>query len=396
LDADTVIFEKNPDQKMYPASITKIMTYIIVVQEIQDLENTKVQLSRGVLDSLQGTGSSLSGLKPGETLTIKQLLCALMISSGNDAAVILAHHVGGGDIPSFVAKMNQKAEELGCHDTHFVNPHGLHNEQHYTTASDILKITKFALDLPNFKEITSQETSYALGNGRYPLITTNFMIDPNRGKEYFYKYATGIKTGHTDEAGHCIVASAEKNSYHYLSIVLGDFDPKKNYAMIDSKNLFEWAFNNMQVKPILDKNKPLGEVALNFVWQKDRLSLVPLQDYSAILPKNVDSSSIDVSLDVPKSVDAPVAAGDKIGKATLTYANQTVAQIDLVAAESVEKNGCLFFIHCAKNVLSSKWLIIGASSLVSIILIYIAIVFIVNRRRQKFGYVNSKRRRRRK
>jgi D-alanyl-D-alanine carboxypeptidase (penicillin-binding protein 5/6) len=288
--------------------------------------------------------------------------------------------------------MNKKAVELGCKDTHFTNPHGLHNEQNYTTANDLIKITKYALTLPYFKEITSQASSNIFGEDR-PLITTNRLIDSRRGGSYYYPYATGIKTGYTDEAGHCIVSSAEKDGYHYICAVLGDHSNEKNCAMIDSKNLFEWAFNNMEIKLIFDKNKPIGEIALKYAWQKDRLQLALAQNYFTLLPRDVDPASIDISLNVPKLVEAPVKVGDKIGTAKLSYANQTLTEIDVVSAEIIEKSQLLSFFAAFLNVVTSKWFIISVISLILLISTYIVIVRIYNHNRRAFYEIKRKPRR---
>ena len=156
LDTSTVVFEQNADKKMEPASTTKIMTFIVASEQIKDLSGTKITVKKSVIDQLQGTGSSLSGVLEGEELTALQLLNCLMVPSGNDAAMVLADYVGGGDIGKFVDLMNEKAKELGCKNTHFANPHGLHDDQHYTTARDLYVITKYAMTLPYFTDITSK------------------------------------------------------------------------------------------------------------------------------------------------------------------------------------------------------------------------------------------------
>jgi D-alanyl-D-alanine carboxypeptidase (penicillin-binding protein 5/6) len=358
------------------------MTYIITVQEVSDLDNTVITVAKELLDRLLGTGSSLSGIKAGESYTVKQLLSAMMISSGNDSALILADYCSHGDVNSFVEKMNSKAGELGCQNTHFVNPHGLHDEDHYTTAEDILKIVNSAMGLPYFSEIVSQATSKIIENDKYPLVTRNFMIDLHRGGQYYYKYANGIKTGHTDEAGHCIAASAKKEGTTYICIALGDFDEKTNNAMLDSKKLFEWAFDNLKTKQIIDKNKPIGEAPLNFAWNKDRIQLVPAQDYSAVLPKSVEVSSIDIALDAPKAVDAPIHVGDKICTATLSYANQSLATIDVVSAQDVERNQFAYFWAVTKKVVTSKWFIIAFILFLVLIFSYIIAMHNHNKKRK--------------
>ena len=197
MDNGQTVYEKEADKKMYPASTTKIMTYIIAYEN--------------------GTGSSTAFLSDhiGEKVKAIDLFYSLMVPSGNDAAMVLADYVGNGDIKFFVDKMNAKAAELGCTNTHFENPDGLHNKNHYTTARDLVKITNYALTLPNFQKI-SNTVSYTCEGDDTALRTTNLLIDGN--SEYYYTYAKGIKTGTTDQAGRCLVTTASaRNISHFLT-----------------------------------------------------------------------------------------------------------------------------------------------------------------------------------
>ena len=362
LDTNTVAYNKNGDKKMFPASLTKIMTYIIVAENIKDFDSTKITVKKELIDSLLGTGSSISGLQANDVLSVTQLLHCLMIKSGNDAALVLADYVGSGNVDNFVEMMNDKATKLGCTGTHFVNPHGFHDDDHYTTANDLAIMTKYAMELPHFMEISSLPTSYVMGQDKYPLVTTNSMIDQSRGGKYYYQYARGIKTGHTDEAGYCLLSSAVYNGYSYLCVALGapikDTSGNKisdNYAMLDSKAIYKWAFTNLELKPILKKNEPLSEIKLNLTTNKDSTLLYPADNYSALLPKNVSVTSIDIKIEKPDSVDAPIKVGQKIGTAVLSYANKELACIDLVAAENVDRNVVLYIIQCLTNIISSIW-----------------------------------------
>ena len=385
LDTNTTAFNKNGDKKMYPASLTKIMTYIIVIENVDDIDNTIITIKDDLIKSLLGTGSSISGIKANEQLSIRQLLHCLMIKSGNDAAIVLA------DISKFVNLMNDKAKSLGCNNTHFMNPHGLHDENHYTTASDMALITKHAMTLPYFIEITSMSTSYIMGENKYPLVTTNSMIDLSRGGKYYYAPAKGIKTGHTDEAGQCLVSSAVNNGYTYLCVALGaptkDANGNKiqdNYAMLDSKELYKWAFSTLQIKPILNRKNMVGEVNVKLASNRDTLMLVPSDDFSALLPKEVSSSSVDIQVEKPEFVKAPIKAGQKIGTATLKYANVELAKVDLVASEDIERNWILFSIDFIGNIISSIWFKISLFLAISLIILYIILIKV------KYTYVTNK------
>ena len=345
LDTAPIVYQKNPDERREPASTTKIMTFIIASEQIKDLDGTKITVTKQVVDKLLGTGSSLSGIKEGDQLTALQLLNCMLVPSGNDAALVLADYVGKGDVDSFVDRMNQKAKALGCTGTHFANPHGLHDENHYTTARDLYKITKYAMSLPHFTEITSQ-TRYTYKPAGGPdasksrtLSTTNYLIDRNAlGGQYYYRYARGIKTGHHDQSGYCLVSSATAEGYTYLCVALGAPDVtasgkeiKTRGEMLDTAALFRWAFRNLELKSVLNTGDSVGEVKLKDAWNKDKLLLVAEKNYSAMLPSNVSASSIIVTKHIPDTISAPVKKGQVIGTATLSYANQPLTPINLVA-----------------------------------------------------------------
>ena len=369
LDLNTVVYEKNPNQRRGPASVTKIMTYIVAVENVSDLKGTVVNVKDETLDSLLGTGSSLSGLRAGDRLTVYELLHCLMIPSGNDAALVLADYVGSGDISKFVSLMNQKAEELGCSNTHFMNPHGLPEYNHYTTSNDMANIVKYAMTLPYFSEITNQVVSTIIGEDR-PLVTTNRLIDKVRGGDYYYKYAKGIKTGHADETtGYCLVSTAANDGYTYLCVALGA--PNDGGAEIDSKNLYRWAFNSLEIKQIMNSETPIGEVKVKYAWNKDSMMLTTQGSLSTILPVSVSSSSIEVITDIPDSVNAPISAGQKIGTATLRYANQDLETVDLLASEDIPINYFIFFIDIINALATSKWFIISIVIVLVLLVVYI-------------------------
>lgn len=383
LDTDSVIYSKNSNKKMYPASTTKIMTAIIVLENIPDIDNTTVVIKKSILDSLLGTGSSLSGIKADETLSINQLLQCLLIKSGNDAALTLADYVGNGNIQNFVDMMNKKAQDLGCTNTHFVNPHGLHDDNHYTTAEDLIKMTKYAMTLPNFVDITSKVISYALGENRYPLVTTNSLIDPIRGGKYYYRFAKGIKTGYDSLAGRCLVSSATNKGYTYLCVALGGFSTTENNAMADSKALYEWVFKNLELKNILNKDKPLSEIKLNLAWKKDTLQLFPAKDCTAILPKDVNPTSVNIKIDKPDYVNASIKAGQKIGTATLSYANNDLMTVDLISTENVNRSNILFTIYIIKNIINSIWFKIALILSIILIVFYVVYMIKINKNNKK-------------
>ncbi len=407
MDTDTVVVDINSDKKVYPASTTKIMTYIVTVDQVEDIKGTKVKIKQEVLDKLIGTDSSTAGLQyfVDEEVTVYDLLVALMVKSGNDAAMVLADYIGNGSIQKFVDLMNEKAEDLGCTNTHFMNPHGLHNEDHYTTAQDLALMSRYALTLPDFNEITNTTTAYLSVDKEknYPLITTNYLIDETRGGDFYYPYAKGIKTGTTDEAGYCLVSTASHNGYTYMAVVLGSpcvdkngREIETNGAMQDTIKLYDWAFENLELKSVIDEQTPVCEIPIEFAWNQDKLLLIPQGSFSAILPKDVESTSIDIVTSIPESIPAPVEEGSVIGTATISYANQELTTVDLIASETVERSTILYYMDYAKRILKSRGMIAAVCVVVFLLIIYIILTIAYNKKKSRNRRMKDKKRRKRK
>ena len=313
-----ILMSRDEEVVRFPASTTKIMTALVALQFCDDLDAVLTVSESAV--AFDDEKAERVPFKAGEQITLRTALYGLLVKSGNDAANVIAEYVAG-DVPSFVNLMNQTAAAIGCTSTNFVNPHGLHDASHVTTARDLYKIIKHAMTLPHFTEITSQ-TRYTIpptnkSENARTLVTTNYMINKNSPRpEYYYQYAKGIKTGSHDEAGHCLASTAIKGGYTYLCIALGSpsVDAEGNYiaengAMIDSKALYEWAFDNLELKTIVSREQVMKEIKLELAWNKDTILLTPGQEFSTIMPENVEASSVTITVDVPESITAPVQAG---------------------------------------------------------------------------------------
>jgi D-alanyl-D-alanine carboxypeptidase (penicillin-binding protein 5/6) len=396
IDTDSIVYTKDADSKLEPASTTKIMTYIVVAEHCPDLDGTMVTVTKEITSQLMGTESSIANLKNGEIMSMYEMLNCMMVPSGNDAAMVMANFIGNGKISAFVDMMNDKAKELGCEDTHFVNPDGLHDDNHYTTANDMYKIAKYAMTLPRFMEICSQTVHKIPQTNMQPerkIYTTNEMMQPNSLQTY-YQYTKGIKTGWHDQAGRCIVSSATADGYTYLCVSMGAPNDKvNNGAMIDSKNLYRWAFKNLELKTIAGKEQPVTEVKINMAWQKDSMLLVPEKDVAFLLPKTVNAKSVSFSdIDVPKSINAPVKKGDVVGTATITYANQELTKVNLVAGEDINRSSILFAENILKIVFTSPWFIIISVLIALLVILYIYLTKQYNKKEKKNKRVKRYRR----
>lgn len=353
-DSYPVVAQKNQDEKMYPASLTKIVTAMVTLNNVSNLQE-KVTVSEAAFNILLGTGAQVAGLNVGDTLTVEQLLYLTMVHSACDATEVLAEYVGGTR-ENFVKMMNDYAASLGCTNTNFVNPDGLQDDNHYTTASDLAKITLDALKNSTFTKI-AYTVEYEYNGMNY--YNTNLML--RRGYlSYYYEYAKGIKTGSTTDAGYCVITTASKDGYNYLAIVLGapvidynhdGYDEKCSF--IDAATLFDWAFGSLKYSTIIEQNEVLDEIPVKNGKDADTLRLVAGEDVTAIVPNGLDRSNIVIKTkDKPESVNAPVEKGDAVCTADIIYADQVVAQVQLVAADNVELSTFLTVLNAVKHFFS--------------------------------------------
>lgn len=399
LDTGGVLYQKNIDQRLYPASLTKIMTAVLVIENTVDLDAESITVSKEALQLLQGTDSSTTGLKEGEVLTARQMLYNLLMASANDAANAVAEHYGGGNIDRFVQMMNEKAAALGMTGTHYVNPHGLHDENHYTTVEDMYKLVRYAIDLPFFMDVVSTIRYKMPATNKSPektLVTTNYLQDPNTSS--YYKGTNGIKTGYTDPAGRCLITTNSRDGYNYLCILMkcpvyNEQRQKIRQEFPDSRNLYNWAYKNFEYKSLLNTAEPTGEVGLELAWNRDHLTLLPETEFSAIIPKEADSSTIRTEIHLnQETVDAPVKKGEVMGYATLIYAGEELGQVNLVASESVERSTPLYLLRQAKEMTQALWFQVTAGVLLLLLVAFIVFRIVAGRRRRRMKRVRDYRR----
>lgn len=355
LNTGTEVFSLNPDDTVFPASITKILTAILTIEACADLDE-KVEVTRSAMANVD-LYSSQAGLIPGERLSVRDLLGLLMVKSACDAASVLAERVSGSE-EAFAELMNAKAAELGCAHTHFVNSSGMHNLDHYTTPRDMSKIALYAMQNPVFIEFFSMKqvaTEATEKSGKRFFSTTNFLIDANRGGKYYYKFATGGKTGTTTPAGRCLASTAKKGEAEYLCLVFGAGGDSKgnNYAFSDTISLYKWCFDNLSVVKIGSSEGAQFETKLRYAWNHDYVTLAVAEDVYAVMPNGADATvnrdnaegtatGLLVSVDIPDHLDAPVAKGDPAGTARFFYRDEDgvveLATGSVVVYESVDRN----------------------------------------------------------
>jgi D-alanyl-D-alanine carboxypeptidase (penicillin-binding protein 5/6) len=288
--------------------------------------------------------------------------------------------------------MNDWVKSIGCNNTNFVNPDGLHDENHYTTAADMATITLEAIKNDTFNKISSTQ-SYEFDDNTF--IHTNYMLDKYH-VSYYYEYAQGIKTGSTEQAGYCVITKASKNGYNYLAIVmdspiknLNGYDTKCSF--IDAATLFDWAFDSLKYSTVIRKNDVVSEIPVINGKDADTVQLVAEKDITTLVPTSLDPSAVIIEpVDAPENIEAPVTQGDEICSANIIYAGQTIATVNLVAAQTVELSTFLKILNCLKDFFKSK--IVIAIILILIILAIAYIVVFANRARQNKKRIAEKRR----
>ena len=356
LNSGIVVYAKNAENTVYPASLTKIMTCMVAIQYAEKDLDKMVTVSETALEGIAEAGGEVR-LQAGERLPLRDLLYFLMVSSTNEAGNVIGEYVAG-DIPSFVSLMNKTAQALGCTGTHFANTHGLHDPNHYTTARDLSIITRKALTYETFREIcnTAEYTVQAtnLSNKR-KLTSTNSLIlkDGNRylsdnGKYYSYylKNAFGIKTGYTSAAGRCVISRASDENMDLLCIIMGAqtrlmSDGSVRYDnFVEAKKLFNYGFSNFAYAKIAVAGiSPMYPVSVEYAKDKRGVVLIPSTDVNCLLPQEYDKEKVTTRYELKdsKGLTAPLEQGQKVGTLYVSYNGTVVGYTDLETLTAVEE-----------------------------------------------------------
>ena len=404
VDPDTgeVLYEKNPHEQRYPASITKVMTCLLTLEAVDRGELTLEQTvtASQALHTGIGENASTADIKAGEEIRIIDLLYAALIPSANEACNVLAEAVSG-DVASFVELMNQRAAELGMEDTHFANTHGYHDDNHYTSAWDIYLMCREAMQYETFRTIVGSVgyTMPATNLHEEPreVHATNALISNWRVRGYLYQYATGIKTGSTPEAGYCLAASATKEDRSLISVVLGcEREPgtsgSDGFIYFDETiRLFDWGFNNFSRQVMLDETKrDIPEVAVTLGKDTNYVTLEPQGEIEALLPKDVGPENFTYSFTRnAESVEAPVEKGQQLGAITVSFNGKEYGTLPLVASIAVERDEWLYRFDRLEKFFGQLWVRILLAVIAVAVLVLLARHFLFGGRRRRYGHAYS-------
>ena len=392
------VYEKNSGMAVYPASTVKIMTAILVMEHISNLQE-KTMISQYVFNNTPAGSRRINNpeVKVGEVFTIEELMYAMLLSGANDAALAMAEHVSGS-VPEFVDLMNAKAKELGCTNTLFTNPSGLHDPSMYTTAADTAKIAAYASKIPEIMTMSTEGKFGINPTNKTPSDRTvsnrNSFVSKASDSKYYYQYARGINSGNTREAGHCLATVAEQKGLTYLCVVMGSTaiprtDGEIPNSFADARSLFEWVFEIYSYKNIVSTSDKICTVEIRLSANRDTVTLVPDSDIELLLPQNVDKSEIITKWKpYDERLVAPIEVGAVLGEVLVLYKGEIKGRANLVSTANVEQSNVLFTIEQIKNITSRAWF--RASVVIFIVLFagYVVISLVRTNRREpkKFNW----------
>ena len=404
-ESGEVYFAKNADDRLHPASTTKLVTALLVVEAIERGDiglNDEVTASESSLYNLEDDSSNADPqIKPGETMSVQDLLYCTMLISANEACNILAEYLSGS-VSSFVDAMNARAAELGCEGTHFTNANGLEDPDHYTTAADLARFACAAMEHDIFEQICGTQ-SYTVPAtnvaGERSLKNTNLLLDEN--SDFYYSYADGVKTGYFSAAGYCLVSSAEKDDMRVIGVVLGG--PQVNDQFRDSVTLFNWMFDNFEMRQVLSSTETRITVPVS-MGTAETVGVRAEDAVSVILPRDYDISKVSYQYilyheQTGEELTAPVNAGETLGEITVVETDdagnvtRTFGSSYLVAASSVAMSRTDYVQSELDELFSAPIVRRAATILLVLLVVYLLLVtfYLV----QRLRHVASLRRARR-
>lgn len=350
---DEILYEKGAHDIVYPASTTKTMTALLVVEAIAEGKlsmNTMVTATEASQADLSIYGST-QGIVPEETMSVKDLLYCLMLASANEAGNILAIEVAG-DLETFIDMMNAKALALGCANTQYMNTHGLHDDNHYTTAHDLYLIFKHALTLDDFAEMvgtatyTTQATNLSAERSFY---NSNALLSEWYYKGYMYPHCIGGKTGSTPEAGLCLVSAAKREGEYVISVVLGaqiqtlEDGSTHRTQFAESGTLLAFGLDEFERRIITPTQDPVGKVDISLCDDLDHILLRAQGEIEHTLPISMDLEDMVMEVNIEiEAMEAPVAAGMKMGTMTVYYEEEEYGVFDVVTMTAAERSEILY------------------------------------------------------
>lgn len=346
LDTNIVVYQKNSDTQLTAASLTKMMTMLLMLKTYQDqLDTITVEMPRTIDDILYGTGASLADIRPGESVTLRNLLYGMELPSGNEAAYIVAFYMGG-TVENFVAMMNEEAKALGCTGTVFTDPCGL-DAGNITTARDAYLILRALIQYDAFVEAAGTASYWMPANTEhtepYIILSTNKML--TQGTTYYRSYNQGGKTGSLNAGWQNFAGWHTQNGETYISVVLHSaadesVDPRP--ALTETGSLMDWVFDTFTIQSALDTTRPITEHPIRYSTETDTVMLYPADDMMTLLPSDGGAALTEQTFSLPEYLTAPIEQGDVVGTVTLSINGEKLGTVDLIAGSTVSRNQVLY------------------------------------------------------
>ena len=358
LDTNLVVYEKNSETPLVAGSLTKLMTMILLLKNYQDQLDTITVTAPGyIYDYLYGKGASSADIRRGETHTLRTLLYAMEVQSGNEAAYIVADYMGGGSIDNFVAMMNAEAEAIGCTGTTFTDPCGL-DEGNITTARDSYLLLRAAMEYDAFVEAagvyTWQVPQSSAHDAPYTIISTNRMI--SSASELYRSYTQGGKTGSLSSGWQNFASWHTQDGETYISVLMHSSDEIGNTpAEIETGRLMDWVFATFGVGAALDTTQPISELPVRYATEAESVMLYPVDNMMTLLPREGGAAVTEQTFNLPESLAAPVTQGEVVGSVTISIEGEEVGTVDLIAGSNVSRNQVLYTLSRVGEFFSSTY-----------------------------------------
>ena len=358
LDTNLVVYEKNSETPLVAGSLTKLMTMILLLKNYQDQLDTITVTAPGyIYDYLYGLDASSADIRRGETHTLRTLLYAMEVQSGNEAAYIVADYMGGGSIDNFVAMMNAEAEAIGCTGTTFTDPCGL-DEGNITTARDSYLLLRAAMEYDAFVEAagvyTWQVPQSSAHDAPYTIISTNRMI--SSASELYRSYTQGGKTGSLSSGWQNFASWHAQDGETYISVLLHSSDEiGTTPAEIETGQLMDWVFATFGVGAALDTTQPISELPVRYATEAESVMLYPVDNMMTLLPREGGAAVTEQTFNLPESLAAPVTQGEVVGSVTISIEGEEVGTVDLIAGSNVSRNQVLYTLSRVGEFFSSTY-----------------------------------------
>ena len=381
IDANSgdAIYAQDAEKKLYPAGTSNIMTAIIALENAALGDSFTV--TEDALANVRYDQPQL-GIKVGESYTLEQLLYAILLNSDNDAANAIAIGISG-TIDGFVEKMNKKAEELGLSNTHFANPTGLQNENHYMSAQDLALLARYAMQNTEFKNIVkTPKYDMQTPHGTQTLLSTNHLVSRYKYPYHYYTGAIGVKSGNSPDAGYCLVSAAEKNNLYIISVVMGcdNADAKDGaYSFTDTAKMLNYIFENYKSLLLAKKGDIVYDSKVSEAKDGVRVAITVEDDVYITLKDTANADLITSEVNIIQELKAPIHTGDYFGTITYSYNGKTVKTANVVAANEVKRD---FFLHIFGSVFGFIFNPIVLIIIIVIVAIWVRLNIVRSRKRR--------------